>query len=508
MDDAELVRATRNGDAAAFTAIFDRHAARVHDLAMAMLRDRGAALEVVEASFLEAGLRLAGLEQEHRLAVWLLAVTRRNAALRASSAAGADRRPSLPGDDPERSHLAGLVWEAVADLPLRERTLIELDLRQGLEGEDLADALGVTVPQAQDLQGRLRDRIQRSLSGYLVARTSGGSCPGLTKVLKRWDGCFTSKDSSGIGRHLESCRACTQIRLGLPSPLALYADVLPAALPTEVRPRVLERLVLPVAVAQPVMALAAARPRLEADTSAFQRPPDAPPAGFTAPSRPPRAGPIARAEPRPQFEPVAQPAQIARAEPLPPPEPLAQPEPPPQPEPHAQPAPIPQPEPHAQPEPLAQPEPHAHSEPLAQPEPHAQPAPFPQPEPPAEPEALPPPAPVLQPAGSARPEPDPEPAPVPALAASAREPDHRPVLRILAQRDQRREARPPVRDDPVDQPSSAPAPDGAVVPAPDRSDEPSDVEGSGTESGSAAEDPQRRPTIVIRVRVPEVQETP
>jgi len=245
VNDPELVRAVRSGDVAAFTAIFDRHAARVHDLALAMLRDRSAALEVVESTFLEASLRLHALQEDHRLTVWLLSVTRRNGALRAGPTAGADRQPSLPNDDPEQARLAALVWEAVADLPLRERTLIDLDLRHGLDGQDLADALGVTLPQAQDLHRRMRDRIEKGLSGYLIARTAEGRCVGLTKVLKGWDGRFTPATSGRIATHVDGCSVCNQIRFGLPSALALYASALHAPFPAAVRPRVLDGLVLP-----------------------------------------------------------------------------------------------------------------------------------------------------------------------------------------------------------------------------------------------------------------------
>ncbi|MEO5678550.1 MAG: hypothetical protein ABIS47_02670, partial [Acidimicrobiales bacterium] len=269
MDDAELVRAARNGDIAAFTSIFDRHSARVHDLALAMLRDRAAALAVVEATFLEASLRLLGLEDGRRLPVWLLAVARRNAALRAGPTAGADRQPSLPGDDPERIKLAGLVWEAVADLPLRDRTLIDLDLRQGLDGQDLADALGVTLTQAQDLQARMRDRIEKGLSGYLIAQTAEGRCLELSKVLKGWDGRFTPKHSAHIARHVEGCRVCNQIRFGLPSAFTLYAAALPAPFPAAVRPRVLERLVLPLPPGGPVPVPA---PGYEAEGLSYQHP--------------------------------------------------------------------------------------------------------------------------------------------------------------------------------------------------------------------------------------------
>ena len=279
MDDPELVRAVRGGDVAAFTAIFDRHAARVHDLALAMLRDRSAALEVVESSFLEASLRLHALQEDHRLAVWLLSVTRRNGALRAGPTAGADRQPSLSNADPEQARLATLVWEAVADLPLRERTLIDLDLRQGLDGQDLADALGVTAPQAQDLQRRMRDRIEKGLSGYLIARTAEGRCTGLTKVLKGWDGRFTPATSGRIANHVDGCTVCNQIRFGLPSPFVLYASALHAPFPAAVRPRVLDGLVLP-AVA-PLDAPLGQAPPLQ--------PTDAP---WSSPYAPPQPDPV------------------------------------------------------------------------------------------------------------------------------------------------------------------------------------------------------------------------
>ena len=338
MDDAELVRATRAGDRSAFTAIFDRHAARVHDLALAMLRDRNAALEVVESTFLEASLRLHALEEAHRLAVWLLAITRRNGALRAGATAGVDRQPSLPNDDPERVRLAGLVWEAVADLPLRDRTLIDLDLRQGLAGQDLADALGVTLPQVNELQARMRDRIEKGLAGHLVARTTDGRCAGLTKVLKGWDGRFTPKDSRRIADHVEKCTVCTQTRFSLPSPFALYASALPAPFPAMVRPRVIERAVLPVAPGPeaglpPTPAHAGLDPATApyqvayvppvpvADPSPFQVPPAPVPVALPPPDGPapapfpePSSDAGADAAPPPHPEPAPMPAEPVTAQ--------------------------------------------------------------------------------------------------------------------------------------------------------------------------------------------------
>jgi DNA-directed RNA polymerase specialized sigma24 family protein len=395
VDDADLVRAIRAGDRSAFTAMFDRHAARVHDLALAMLRDRSAALEVVETTFLEAGVRVQGLEEEHRLQVWLLAITRRNGALRAGPTAGVDRQPSLPNDDPERVHLAGLVWEAVADLPLRDRTLLDLELRQGLDGHDLADALGVTLSQSQDLQARMRDRIEKGLSGYLIARTADGRCPELTKVLKGWDGRFTPKDSLRIANHVDGCKVCNQTRFTLPSPFALYAAALPAPFPAVVRPRVIERVALPV---DPLSASApAAAPVEDPDAAPYMAPiPAAVPASADAPTE-------AVASPFQEPPPPGAPPPYADP-PVPPPYPEAPPVPPPY--------------------PAAPPAPETPPLPDGPPAPEAPPGPEPGPDSPTPPLEVPPPhqpeAPAAPTADADRPatEPDPD-APIPGADAPA-----------------------------------------------------------------------------------------
>jgi DNA-directed RNA polymerase specialized sigma24 family protein len=247
VDDAELVIDARAGSAGAFAAIFDRHAGRVHDFALAALRDRELALEVVDATFTSASQRLHGLVDPSRLGVWLYAIARHECALRAGASAGPDRQPSLPTDDPERADLARLVWEGVAGLPLRDRALIDLDLRHNLDGQDLADALGVSLTQAYDLQGRMRDRTEKALSGFVIARTGVERAPALAKELKGWDGQLNPAAAKKIANVVDTDRACNQLRFSLPSVFALYASALPAAFPAVVRSRVIDGLYLPLA---------------------------------------------------------------------------------------------------------------------------------------------------------------------------------------------------------------------------------------------------------------------
>lgn len=229
-DDAALVSEAVGGSLPAFTAIFSRYEAQVHDVALALLRDRKLAWEVVNATFSEASERLETLGEPDRLLVWLLAITRFEASVATAGEAGLDHRPALPDDDPERVHLAGLVWEATADLPLRERALLDLSLRQGLEGLDLADALGVSEAEEAGLRLRMVD-LERGLAGYLVVRKAEGRCPDLPLVLRGWDGVFTLPVAEGIAAHVSVCGVCEKSRSALPSPFTLYASALPAPLP-------------------------------------------------------------------------------------------------------------------------------------------------------------------------------------------------------------------------------------------------------------------------------------
>lgn len=229
-DDATLVREAVTGDLPAFTAIFSRHEAQVHDFALTLLRDRTAAWEVVNATFAEASERLELLQEPHRLLVWLLAVARFHAGQVDRNAVGQGYEPVLPEDDPERVHLAGLVWEAVADLPLRERALLDLQLRHGLDGHDLDDALGVSPAEGDDLRQRMAG-LETGLAGFLVARKADGRCPDLPLVLRGWDGRFTLPVAEGIAAHVAACRVCEQSRQALPAPFTLYASAGRAPLP-------------------------------------------------------------------------------------------------------------------------------------------------------------------------------------------------------------------------------------------------------------------------------------
>ena len=246
--DADLVHAHLAGDRAVLAAIYDRYAASLYDTAAALLRDPHEAADAVQDTFVAASQHLGQLRDPTRLRAWLFAIVRHEVERR-----GRRRQRTVPtaevGDVPagsqpdpgaelERSELAALVRAAAAGLDPRDQLVLELSARQGLEGADLAAALGVTAAQSYSLVFRMRERVSRSLGALVVARTGRRDCPELAGIL------------TGLGRPVlrahpqagrpprRGCSICerTKARAGLPGLLS----VAPAfALPVALRERVL-----------------------------------------------------------------------------------------------------------------------------------------------------------------------------------------------------------------------------------------------------------------------------
>ena len=230
--DAELVRAFATGDRMAFAGIYDRYADRLYDFCAGMLGDRDGAADCVQDTFCIAATRLPQLRDPDKLRPWLYSIAR-NEALRRIR----DRRRETPSEDlpdtassepgPDtlaaRTELADLIADAAGGLSDRDRSVLELAFRHGLNGPDLAEALGVSPSNANTIVHRLRDTIERSLGALLVSRRvhNTGGCQDLAAILEGWDGHFNVLMRKRISRHIESCDVCDEERRRLVTPAAL-----------------------------------------------------------------------------------------------------------------------------------------------------------------------------------------------------------------------------------------------------------------------------------------------
>jgi RNA polymerase sigma factor (sigma-70 family) len=235
--DAELADAAAAGDRAAFAGIYDRYADRLHDFCVGMVRDRDAAADCVQEVFCTAAVDLPKLRDPDKLRPWLYAIARHQALRTIRERRRepvSDELPDMASHDagPDtlaaRNELAELIAQAAGGLADRDREVLELAYRHGLNGPDLAEALGVSPASAKKLVQRLRETIERSLGALLVARrgrTAQNRCPELGAILQGWDGQFTILMRKRIARHIDSCPNCDADRRRLVNPVALLGGV-------------------------------------------------------------------------------------------------------------------------------------------------------------------------------------------------------------------------------------------------------------------------------------------
>jgi RNA polymerase sigma factor (sigma-70 family) len=162
--DAQLALASAAGDRNAFAEIYDRYADRLHNFCVGMLRDRDGAADCVQDTFCIAATRLPQLRQPDRLRPWLYAIARNEALRRIRERrreTAADELPEAASHEPGpdtlagRTELAGLIAEAAGGLSDRDQAILELAYHRGLDGPELAEALGVSQTTA-DLAPRAK----------------------------------------------------------------------------------------------------------------------------------------------------------------------------------------------------------------------------------------------------------------------------------------------------------------------------------------------------------------
>jgi RNA polymerase sigma factor (sigma-70 family) len=231
--DAELAVACAAGDRVAFGGIYDRYADRLHDYCWGMLRDRDGAADCVQDVFCIAVTRMTQLREPDKLRPWLYSIARSEALRRIRDrdrVTVSDELPDAVSEDPSpetlaaRGELADLVSEAAGGLTDRDRSVLELAYRHGLDGADLADALGVTQVNANTMVHRLRETVERALGALLVSRgvrTDPDRCAELASILDGWDGTFTVLMRKRVARHIEGCAVCDEERRRLVNPVAL-----------------------------------------------------------------------------------------------------------------------------------------------------------------------------------------------------------------------------------------------------------------------------------------------
>lgn len=170
LDDATLIARARQGDAAAFETLAQRHVRTLLGLLRATLRDDHAAEDAAQEALLSAYRGLKQLDDPAKFAAWLYRIALREAAR-------AERRKG-PGTTPSTNEAAApfdarlderraAVRAAVAELEEPYRLAVTLRYLEGLNAAEIAERLGVAHGTVRAQLSRAREMLEAKLRRHL-----------------------------------------------------------------------------------------------------------------------------------------------------------------------------------------------------------------------------------------------------------------------------------------------------------------------------------------------------
>jgi RNA polymerase sigma-70 factor, ECF subfamily len=172
----DAVQAVRAGDPQAYATIVKRFQASIFAVCTSILRGRQAAEELAQDVFVRAYERLHTFDVRQPMKPWLVKIAYRLAQQRwrtqerqsARQEAAATMRKQR-GDDPGPAdrllvdEQSQLLWQAVCELSMAQRTAVVLYYRENLTVSDVAAAMGVSPGTVKTHLFRARAQIQANL---------------------------------------------------------------------------------------------------------------------------------------------------------------------------------------------------------------------------------------------------------------------------------------------------------------------------------------------------------
>ncbi|HSV91659.1 MAG TPA: sigma-70 family RNA polymerase sigma factor [Desulfobacterales bacterium] len=190
--DADLVARAARGEAGAFDALFQRHYARVVNLAARLDGNADNAEDIAQTAFLRAHLALGRMRDGQSILKWLYRTVVNLVRDRAKmvrrkpwmaiadlfrpspDGAEADAEPAILADrslDPERTVTADLrneaLYRAIAALPADFREVVVLHHLEQMDVADVAETLGVRVGTVKSRLGRARMRLRDAMKDWI-----------------------------------------------------------------------------------------------------------------------------------------------------------------------------------------------------------------------------------------------------------------------------------------------------------------------------------------------------
>ncbi|TDD79187.1 sigma-70 family RNA polymerase sigma factor [Actinomadura darangshiensis] len=234
--DARLISQVRDGDVAAYGALYERHLPAARGLAC-HLAGRDAAEDAVQDAFTKvlAVLKRGG-GPDDGFRPYLLTAVRRTVYDRQRAGRRVHHTdeieaydPGAPFADPAIEELErSMIARAFLSLPERWQTVLWHTEVEGGRPADVAPILGLTANSAAALAYRAREGLRQAyLQMHLDGLDAADECrPTMEKLGSYVRGALAKRDSGKVKRHLDGCKRCKGLYVELGDVNNVLRDVL------------------------------------------------------------------------------------------------------------------------------------------------------------------------------------------------------------------------------------------------------------------------------------------
>ena len=225
-----LAQRAGEGDARAFTALYERYHQRLYRYCVSILRDDADAQDALQSTFERALGALQRGQRNAPLRPWLfriahneaITVIRRRSPDQGLEPLGVTHAHSAEHVAGERDRLATVVAD-LAQLPDRSRSALVMRELQGLSHEEIAIALQTSIGAAKQAIFEARRGLAEAAEGREM------SCEDIRQLIS--DGDRRVLRGRRVGAHLRSCSPCADFAGAIPQRRADLRALAPALTP-------------------------------------------------------------------------------------------------------------------------------------------------------------------------------------------------------------------------------------------------------------------------------------
>jgi RNA polymerase sigma factor (sigma-70 family) len=186
LTEENLTERLKSGDQSAYRMLVSQFSGRVFNTALGLLQNHDDAEDISQEVFTEVFSSIGRFRGQSKLSTWIyrITVTKSLELLRSRTRAkrsaiivslfGKEHQLNVSSTEPfyhpgitlENKEMAAILFKAIRQLPLNQRTAFTLHKLEQLSYAELAEVMGVTVSSVESLLFRAKKKLQELLSDY------------------------------------------------------------------------------------------------------------------------------------------------------------------------------------------------------------------------------------------------------------------------------------------------------------------------------------------------------